>query len=72
MLLVTNEPSNLLRFVDVIFREDRLPWAEGWKKSSVKLTGDIVGAVIPKVAEAAQPWKATGGAYKGALPIVVG
>ncbi|KAJ8077782.1 hypothetical protein PM082_002215 [Marasmius tenuissimus] len=60
------------KFVDVIFREDRLPWAEGWKKSSVRLTGDIVGAVIPKVMEAAQPWKATGGAYKGALPIVVG
>ncbi|KAL0057388.1 hypothetical protein AAF712_015975 [Marasmius tenuissimus] len=60
------------KFVDVIFREDRLPWAEGWKKSSVRLTGDIIGDVVPKVMEAAQPWKATGGTYKGALPIVVG
>ncbi|KAK1221159.1 hypothetical protein PQX77_016035 [Marasmius sp. AFHP31] len=59
------------KFVDVMFREDRLPWAEGWKKSDVKITGEIVGAVVPKVMEAAQ-WEETGGAYKGALPIVVG
>ncbi|KAL0057387.1 hypothetical protein AAF712_015974 [Marasmius tenuissimus] len=59
------------KFVDVIFREDRLPWAEGWKKSDVKITGEVVGAVVPKVMEAAE-WKETGGAYKGALPIVVG
>ncbi|KAL0570484.1 hypothetical protein V5O48_011478 [Marasmius crinis-equi] len=57
------------KFVDTIFREDRLPWAEGWKKSSVTIDLETVGAVVPKVIEAAQ-WTETGGSYSGALPVV--
>ncbi|KAL0567762.1 hypothetical protein V5O48_014231 [Marasmius crinis-equi] len=59
------------KFVDVIFREDRLPWAEGWRKSTKKIGGEVVMGVVPKVMEAAK-WKETGGAYANALPVVFG
>ncbi|ESK88999.1 hypothetical protein Moror_13158 [Moniliophthora roreri MCA 2997] len=59
------------RFVDTIFREDRLPIAEGWKKAEVKITNELLMPIIAAVKEASQ-WVETGGQYDGALPFVLG
>ncbi|KAL0567763.1 hypothetical protein V5O48_014232 [Marasmius crinis-equi] len=71
-LMVMGDPESAVapkKYVDVIFREDRMPWAEGWRKSSKLIQPAAVQAVVPKIMEAAN-WKATGGAYPGAIPIV--
>lgn len=31
------------RFVNIFFREERLPIAEGWKRSEVPITSDLLG-----------------------------
>ncbi|KAJ7177025.1 Chloroperoxidase [Mycena filopes] len=45
------------KFVDIFFREERLPIAEGWKKS-VLITGDSLG-IIEDTIHAVSNWTAT-------------
>nr|GAT59312.1 predicted protein [Mycena chlorophos] len=34
------------KFVDILFREERLPFLEGWKPSPVLVTGELLGPLI--------------------------
>ncbi|KAL0580996.1 hypothetical protein V5O48_000990 [Marasmius crinis-equi] len=47
------------KFVQVFFREERLPIEEGWKRSSVPITVDTLVVVADKIAEASD-WEPTG------------
>ncbi|KAF9257313.1 Cloroperoxidase, partial [Marasmius fiardii PR-910] len=59
------------KFVDIIFREDRLPWAEGWRRSLKPINPETIQALIPRI-QASAEWSESGGSYAGALPIVFG
>ncbi|KAK7043952.1 hypothetical protein VNI00_008120 [Paramarasmius palmivorus] len=65
------EAKGVKIFIDTMFREDRLPIKEGWKKPETKITGALVSEIVPKIQEAAQPWVATGGQYEGAVPFTL-
>ena len=41
------------RFVNVFFREERLPIKEGWKPSPIQIDNDSLGALQDQIAEAA-------------------
>nr|GAT56890.1 predicted protein [Mycena chlorophos] len=37
------------KFVDILFREERLPFLEGWKPSTTMVTGDSIGLLVPQI-----------------------
>ncbi|KAK1221515.1 hypothetical protein PQX77_015634 [Marasmius sp. AFHP31] len=47
------------RFVQVFFREERLPIEEGWKRSTVPITIRTVGALFSQISKASD-WEPTG------------
>ncbi|KAK1233475.1 hypothetical protein PQX77_003371 [Marasmius sp. AFHP31] len=47
------------KFVQVFFREERLPIEEGWKRSTTPINLDTVGALAEKIAKASE-WEPTG------------
>ncbi|KAG7088850.1 hypothetical protein E1B28_012804 [Marasmius oreades] len=55
------------KFVQIFFREERLPIQEGWKKSTVPITLATVGALVDRVSAAATPWEPTGKNCAGIL-----
>ena len=48
------------RFVQVFFREERLPIAEGWKRSPVPIANAALGALDQQIANASD-WTADAG-----------
>ena len=49
--------QRLLSFVQIFFREERLPIAEGWKRSATLITLDVLEPVINNIQDASQ-WAA--------------
>ncbi|KAF7296251.1 HEME-HALOPEROXIDASE domain-containing protein [Mycena chlorophos] len=45
-------------FVDIFFREERLPFLEGWSPSKILITAASVGALVPTIFEASN-WTQT-------------
>jgi len=48
---------DLFRFVNIFFREERLPIAEGWKRSETPINGSTIGPLYRKI-QAASNWTA--------------
>ncbi|KAJ6554388.1 Cloroperoxidase [Mycena capillaripes] len=46
------------KFVQIFFREERLPIAEGWKRSTIPITPQLVGAISNEIMEASD-WAPT-------------
>ncbi|KAF7304533.1 HEME-HALOPEROXIDASE domain-containing protein [Mycena chlorophos] len=46
------------KFVDILYREERLPFLEGWKPSPVLITGELLGPLIGAMV-AGSNWTAT-------------
>ncbi|KAF7322278.1 HEME-HALOPEROXIDASE domain-containing protein [Mycena chlorophos] len=55
------------QFVDILFREERLPFLEGWKPSPVLITTDLIGPLVGAMV-AGSNWTAT----QSCEPIVSG
>jgi hypothetical protein len=47
-----------VRFVNILFREERLPIAEGWKKPTTRITLETVGRLVG-VIQATSNWQPT-------------
>ncbi|KAH8828302.1 Peroxidase, family 2-domain-containing protein [Flagelloscypha sp. PMI_526] len=58
------------RVVDTIFREDRLPFAEGWKKPTVLITNDLLGPFIKTIMDGSKNVP-NNGTYENQFPIVL-
>ncbi|KAF9260270.1 Cloroperoxidase [Marasmius fiardii PR-910] len=48
------------KFVQIFFREERLPIEEGWKRTNISITLNVVGALVDKTFEADPAWEPTG------------
>nr|GAT52299.1 predicted protein [Mycena chlorophos] len=55
------------QFVDILFREERLPFLEGWTPSPVLITLDLLGPIVTAMVEGSN-WTAT----QSCEPIVQG
>jgi hypothetical protein len=47
------------RFVNIFFREERLPIEEGWKRSPVQIGNDNLGVLVDQIIDAAD-WSPDG------------
>ncbi|KAF9265234.1 Cloroperoxidase [Marasmius fiardii PR-910] len=55
-------------FVQIFFREERMPIEEGWKRSSTPVTADTLVPLINQITAASQPWEPSGKNCPGILP----
>ena len=51
---------DLNRFVDILFKEERIPYAEGWKRSGEPVTAGLLNKIAAKIGEASN-WSPSGG-----------
>ncbi|KAG7088824.1 hypothetical protein E1B28_012780 [Marasmius oreades] len=54
-------------FVQIFFREERLPIEEGWKRSSVPINIATVSPMLDLITAASAPWEPTGNNCPGIL-----
>ena len=63
--------NSVRRFVQVFFEEERLPIAEGWKRSPVTITGDNLGPISDTIVEASE-WAPDAGVCSSVTLILSG
>jgi len=48
------------RFVDILFKEERIPYDEGWKRSNVAITSAMFNNIAAQIG-ANSDWRPSGG-----------
>ena len=65
--MITDLPGSVASFVQIFFREERMPMAEGWKRPTTPVTGETMAPIQGVIVEASK-WTQT----QACEPLVLG